>query len=320
MFTLFILSVAGVLLVSFFCSLSESVLLSIDPIFIQKLRKESGETGDIWFNLKKNISRSIATILILNTIANTGGAAISGVAFSKTFGDSWFWLFTVLFTIAVLLGSEIFPKLLGVAYKNSLAEILARPLILLIFIMKPLIVLCEVIFKKLGSGKNANLLATSDIITLTTMARSGKVIGLEQENIIVNAIRLGHSFVETAMVPIDKITFLSGTKNSRENIELIKETMHTRYPISSTGSPKDLIGYVNIKRILTEMGEKTDISFEKSLQDFSSIKVGTSLLETLRVMIKNKKHMLLVRNPKNEICGLITMEDINSELVGYEII
>ena len=38
----------------------------------------------------------------------------------------------------------------------------------------------------------------------------------------------------------------------------------------------------------------------------------------MRLMIRNRQHMMLARDARGRISGLITIEDINSELLGYE--
>jgi len=63
----FVLSVG----ISFLCSVLESVLLSVNMSYIAVLEKEMPNVGGLLRHHKENINKSIASILILNTIANT---------------------------------------------------------------------------------------------------------------------------------------------------------------------------------------------------------------------------------------------------------
>ncbi len=63
---------------SFLCSILESVLLSVNMSYISLLEKERPKVGKLLRLHKENINKSIAAILILNTIANTLGAAAVG--------------------------------------------------------------------------------------------------------------------------------------------------------------------------------------------------------------------------------------------------
>ena len=59
------------LLVSFLCSLLESVLLSISLAQVSVMEKDGKRSGEIMNVLKNNINRPLAAILTINTVANT---------------------------------------------------------------------------------------------------------------------------------------------------------------------------------------------------------------------------------------------------------
>ena len=75
---LLIFFLLGSLLISFTCSLMESVLLSVTPTYVKIHEKNS--TGGVakLVKLKQNVDKSLSAILSLNTIANTAGAAAVG--------------------------------------------------------------------------------------------------------------------------------------------------------------------------------------------------------------------------------------------------
>ncbi len=81
MITKFIVSVLIAIVVSFLCSLSEAILLSLNPLTMHRLRHNKPKAADSWMRMKRVIGRPIAAILILNTIAHTGGATVAGAAF-----------------------------------------------------------------------------------------------------------------------------------------------------------------------------------------------------------------------------------------------
>jgi Mg2+/Co2+ transporter CorB len=112
----FIITCLVAVIVSFLCSLAEAVLLSLNPIRLETLKRQGKSYASVWLNMRQNMGRPIAAILILNTIAHTGGATIAGGAFHDIYGDEWVWLFSVLFTVVILLGTEKHPKVQGVSY------------------------------------------------------------------------------------------------------------------------------------------------------------------------------------------------------------
>ncbi|MGC9552427.1 CNNM domain-containing protein, partial [Vibrio metoecus] len=64
--------------VSFICSVLEAVLLSITPSYLAQLRQQGHPAATRLVELKADIDRPLASILTLNTIAHTIGAATAG--------------------------------------------------------------------------------------------------------------------------------------------------------------------------------------------------------------------------------------------------
>ena len=114
----FVLAVASALVFSFLCSVSEAVLLSVGHAQVEKLGKS--KAGKILRRFKREIDVPLAAILVLNTVANTAGAAVAGASYGLVFDESTVWIFSLAFTVAVLLFTEILPKTLGVTFAPRL--------------------------------------------------------------------------------------------------------------------------------------------------------------------------------------------------------
>ncbi len=318
MITKLIVSSLIAVIVSFLCTLSEAILLSLNPLTMHRLRRNQPKSADAWVRLKRVIGRPIAAIVILNTIALTGGATVAGGAFVKLYGEKALWIFSTIFTIIILFGADILPKIIGLTFRDQLAPYLAKPLEIITKVLSPLIKLTDMMFRKLGHGKEQEQITTADIVTLASLARSGKVIGLEQENIIVNAIRLSHTTIEKVMIPYDKVKFIKKSDTIENVIALANSSRHTRYPISSTDSIQGIYGYVNMKVVLPTITSDVQqvISQAKPLLYVQS---SDNLMVALTTMIQNKQHLLSVLDNRKNCVGIITMEDISGELLGADI-
>ena len=117
----FISAVTVALVVSFTCSIFESVLLSIGRAQVEAMARDGKRAGVLLRDFKRRIDIPIAAILIVNTIAHTIGSAVAGASYQDVFDGRTLWLFSIIFTIAVLLFTEIIPKTLGVAHAERLA-------------------------------------------------------------------------------------------------------------------------------------------------------------------------------------------------------
>ena len=96
------------------CSLFEAVLYSVPASRIEALDRAKRPSGRILKEMRQKVDRPIAAVLSLNTIANTGGGALAGALAAGVFGASRIWVFSVAFTLAILLFSEVLPKTVGV--------------------------------------------------------------------------------------------------------------------------------------------------------------------------------------------------------------
>ena len=117
---LFVFSVAIALMVSFLCSLAEAALLSSSIARVEALARKGNPAAEILRRFKAQPDVPIAAILILNTIAHTAGAAVAGATVEDALPGTPAWLFVAIFTLAVLLLTEILPKTLGVLYGEKL--------------------------------------------------------------------------------------------------------------------------------------------------------------------------------------------------------
>ena len=314
---LFISSTVAIV-VSFLCSLAEALLLSLNPLTLNRLQATHPRTAGSWRRLKKNVARPITAILVLNTVAHTGGATIAGGAFAEIYGEHNIWIFSVLFTVIVLFGTEIFPKIIGVTFRNQLAPWAGPMLEVLTRLLYPVILLSEAMFNRLTAHEESEQITTADLVTLATLARSGKAINLEQENIIVNAVRLSHTAITTAMIPPERIRFLPRDATPESLLALMKESGHTRYPVSNSSDPKDIHAYIITKKAApVTRGEFAQlIAQAKPLRTVDS---RATLMTGLHTMLQNKEHLLAVVDSRKQCVGIVTLEDIAGELLSANI-
>lgn len=313
-----IISSTIAIVVSFLCSLAEALLLSLNPLTLNRLQAKHPHAADSWKRLKRNIAHPITAILVLNTVSHTGGATIAGGAFSKIYGDHNIWIFSILFTIIILFGTEILPKIIGVTFRNQLAPHVGPILEVITVVMRPFILLSEFIFKHLTSHGESEQITAADIVTLATLAKSGKVINQEQENIIVNTMRLSHTQIIHAMIRPENIRFIRKGDTPETILALARQSGHTRYPVSKTDKVEDIYAFIIIKQALPALNE--DISaLIMNAKPIHKIKQSDTLLAGLHTMLQYKEHLLAVIDDQNRCVGIVTLEDIASELLSVDI-
>ena len=173
---IFVTAVTVALVVSFLCSIFESVLLSIRPAQVEILVNEGRRAGRLMKGFKERIDVPIAAILIVNTVAHTIGATVAGASFVDVFSAQSLWIFSTVFTIAVLLLTEIIPKTLGVAFANVLATPVAHAVHWLTVVLGPLVTVASKISRAIRGSKKVQATSVEEIRLMAAIGRQEGVV------------------------------------------------------------------------------------------------------------------------------------------------
>ncbi|MBQ5550274.1 MAG: DUF21 domain-containing protein, partial [Bacteroidales bacterium] len=153
---LLITYLAGALLISFMCSLMESVLLSATPTFV-KINENSPKKGvRLLARFKGSVDKPLAAILSLNTIANTAGAAMVGAQAAKVLGSESLGVVSAILTVLILIFSEILPKTLGSNNWQRLAGLVGHLINCTYIMTYPLVMMAQVLTRLLKRNETAH--------------------------------------------------------------------------------------------------------------------------------------------------------------------
>jgi len=315
---LFITAVAVVLVVSFLCSICESVLLSINHAQVEALTRKGRPAGQLLAGFKRNIDMPIAAILILNTAAHTIGASVAGASYVDVFSEKSLWVFTVAFTTAVLLFTEIIPKTLGVSYSSLLATPVARGIQLLTFVLRPMVLLSERISRTLrGSGRQP-VTSVEEIRLLAALGRNEGLVGVGTADIILGATRLRQMNAGDVVIPRRQVTFLSRRDSRAATLEKLKALRYSRFPFSDTKELDAVSGMVLARELFFWMQEhpEGEIDWDSLVIEPQVVPESKPLNFLLRMFQASRRHMALVVDEYGSVEGIVTLEDVLEEIVG----
>ena len=307
------------LVVSFLCSIFESVLLSLTRPQIAVMRQRGTRAGRLLEEFKDNMDVPIAAILILNTAAHTIGAAVAGASYSNVFDPSTLWLFSLIFTLAVLLFTEIIPKTMGVTFAGPLAAPVAHGIAWLTKALKPLVIVSEKMSRAIR-GERGDLPVTSreEIRLLAMMGRSEGVVGPRTASMIVGATQLAELRADDIMLPREDVVFLSPDMTREQALETIRESGHSRFPFTPTGDLGEVTGIVLAKRLFHWMltHPEAPIDWQVVVQEMLVVPATVPLPRLLRIYQESHRHLAVVVDEYGVVEGIATMEDLLEEIVG----
>lgn len=315
---LFVTAVAVVLVVSFLCSIFESVLLSLTRPQIEVMIGAKKRAGHLLARFKENMDVPIAAILILNTAAHTVGAAVAGASYSNVFSPGTLWVFSIIFTIAVLLFTEIIPKTVGVSHATALATPVAHGIQWLSRILWPLVALSEKISQSIRGDHETPVTSAEEIRLLAVLGKSEGVVGGNTASMIVGAAQLRHLLARDVKLPRHAVNILSGKMSRPEIIEYVRDCGHSRFPYSPTGEIDNVTGVVFTKELLDWFlhHPQEQIDWEALQHEILVVPENISLPKLLTTFQESHRHLALVVDEYGSVEGIAALEDVLEEVVG----
>jgi CBS domain containing-hemolysin-like protein len=316
----FVLAVGSALTFSFLCSIFESVLLSVSRGHVEGMARRGSRAGKILRQWKRHdIEVPIAAILILNTIAHTVGATMAGSSFEKVFDPAYTVWFSAVFTLAILLFTEIIPKTIGVTFANKLAAPVTVAVRGLVFVLAPMLKITTMISRALTKGHRKPVTSIEEIRLLAAIGKREGDLGPRFAQFIEGVASLRELTVHDVMVPRVNVICLSGENSIDENLELVRSSGHSRFPFTPSGDLDDVDSVVTAKELFFFQHDAPDgaaSDYDSFKQPLVVVPESKHLDEVLRLFQAERKHLAVVVDEYGGMQGVITLEDVLEEIVG----
>ncbi len=318
--TLFVISVLVVLVISAVCSVSEAALYAVRRPYVRQIAELGSRSGTMLLRFKDNMEQPISAILIVNTVANTAGAAVAGAQALELFGASALIWFPLVFTACVLFFSEIFPKVVGVAYNRPVARAVALPWGAGIALLFPVIWCIEKLSRMI---KPEHVLsAPEDEVQQMAMisAEEGSISAYEAE-LVSNVLHLDRITTRDIMTPRPVVMKLASDMTLREVSGKIKRFTYSRLPVYESGDPETWKGFVLSRDILSGLAQdQFDTKVESLCLPIYFVSEKTPGHVLLKAFLKRRTHLFGVVDEYGDITGIVTLEDVIESVLGEEIV
>lgn len=306
--------------VSFLCSILESILLSTNVSYISVLEEVNPKAGKLLKDLKKDVDKSISSILILNTFANTLGATAIGVQAQIVFdNDSNLVLFvSIALTFCILFFAEIIPKTIGAIYWKELAPIAARLINIFIFITYPIIILTVFVTKKINKKSDSETVSREELIHTALLSEEDGAISDMESDIIENTLNLKNTRIKDILTPRSVVFAVQKDTLIRDLLDDKRTYKFSRVPVFDE-SIDNIVGMVLTKKVFKHAIKNPDVPIETIMSRVNSINENIPVLKALNSFTKAKGHMLIVTDSYDQTEGIVTLEDCLETLLGLEI-
>ena len=228
----------------------------------------------------------------------------------------------VLLTTFILIFSEITPKTMAAVKPESFARRSSLLLKTLLYFLRPIIAITNYISSKVLRLFNINVKDAKDNDNLNTqelktlLDESGDLIPKQYRGMLSSILGMEELVVEDIMTPKSDVIGVDVDLDYESNKKIIESSEYTRLPVYDKSIDNEL-GTLHLKdsHEFIECIENNQ-SVNPFLSETYFVSQSTKLTHQLREFQNLDKNIGLVVDEYGEIEGLISIEDLFSEIVG----
>ncbi|WP_374277771.1 HlyC/CorC family transporter [Azonexus sp.] len=313
------------LALSAFFSLSETAMMASNRFRLRHLAQSGHLGAQKALALLGQTDKMLGVILLGNNLVNSAAATLVSVIAIELFGEEKWALGvgTLAVTFAILVFSEITPKIIGATYADRLASLLGFVLTPLLRLFYPVVWFINLFASALlrllrlapRPGNETAQLSPEELRSL--VLESSHVIPQKHRAILSSLFDLNNITVEDVMTPRGAIEILDLARPIEEVRTQLATSHHSRLPVCRE-SLDQLVGVLHVRRLLGGLGEPDfdEAAVLQQLQPPYYIPAGTGVFSQLAFFQENRQRIGFVVDEYGEILGLLTLEDIIEEFVG----
>lgn len=292
---------------------------------LRHLAQQGHRGAKLAITLLDKTDKLLGVILLGNTLLNAAAATLTSYIALALFGQGEWALEigTLCVAFALLIVSEITPKVIGATYADRITPPISFILTPLLRLCYPLIWFVNLFVSALlrltrlapKDDHEAPRLSPEELRTLVLEA--GHFIPPKHHSILLNLFELERITVEDVMTPRSSMEAIDLSASWDEIKAQLATSYHTRLPVYR-GGLNNVVGILHMRRLIGLMhrNELTPESLAEYVQEAYYIPAATPVFTQLQFFQENKQRVGLVVDEYGEVFGLVTMEDIIEEIIG----
>ncbi|SES91857.1 Hemolysin, contains CBS domains [Paenibacillus sp. NFR01] len=228
--------------------------------------------------------------------------------------------FSIITFLHIVLG-ELAPKSLAIQKTEGSALLLSAPLMFFYNLFLPFIWILNVsanaLLRLVGVEPASEAEAAhseEEIRILMNQSANSGVIDKDEMKLMDNIFEFSDMLAREVMLPRTDMDVLYSNLSLEENMRIITETKHSRYPVANEDKDR-IIGFIHITDLLFAPPEQQN-DLTTLVRPILNVPESMEISHALRLMQKNKAQLTLVVDEYGGTAGLLTVEEILEEIVG----
>ena len=315
--TMIVILIVLVILSAYF-SATETAFTSLNRIRLKSKADAGNRRAALALRLVDQYDNLLSTILVGNNIVNLSASSLATVFFTEGLRlQNGAVISTAVITIVVLIFGEVSPKSLAKEYPESFAVFSAPIMRILMVILTPVNFLFSLLKKLLSMvfhKEGDSGITEEELVTMVDQAEIEGGLDQHESKLIRSAIEFNDMEVDEILTPRVDIVAVEDTDSMDDIAQAFAESGYSRLPVYHEDID-DIIGVIHEKDFhAARYRGQTDV---KAITGPMLYTTGnTKISELLRILQREKAHMVIVVDEYGGTEGLVTLEDIVEELVG----
>jgi putative hemolysin len=325
--------IVALTLLNGFFSGAEIAVLSTRKTRLRELADEGRRAAGRALELRADPERFLATVQVGITVVSASAAAFGGSALEEPLAA---WLtalgageyaqeialaivIALVSYLSIVLG-ELVPKSLALRASEFYTLLVARPILYLRFVARPMVwlltassnVLLRIFHDKTNFSESR--LSPEELQQLVEESATAGALDAHAGEIASRAIDLGDLRVAAVMVPRIHIAGIAQHADRDEVQRVLDQEPHARYPVLGD-SPEQVVGYVTARDLYIQL-VRGRVDIRSVMHKVPFFPEQSPAMDVLRELQRKKTRLGIVVDELGGVAGLVTVEDITEELVG----
>ncbi|WAG77677.1 hemolysin family protein [Metapseudomonas furukawaii] len=315
-------------------AMSEIALVAARKARLMKLAAEGDSSASVALKLGEDPTQFLSTIQIgitsigiLNGIVGEAVLAAPLANWLQTLGvpattasiGATAGVVIVITYVSIVIG-ELVPKRIGQLNPESIARLVARPMVTLSFLTRPFVVLLSwsthTILRILGVRQSASSGVTEEEIhAMLEEGSEAGVIEQHQHEMVRNVFRLDDRQLGSLMIPRSDLVVVDIRKTPEENVQAMIESEHSRFPVCD-GGLDNLLGVIHAKQAFARLAKGEAPDFTEQLHPCVFVPETLTGMELLEQFRASGMQMAFVIDEYGELEGIVTLQDVLEAVTG----
>src|SRR6266702_7497508 len=311
------------LVASGFFSIAETAMMAANRHRLKHRAHKGAHGARLALGLLAEVERLLGVILLGNTLVAAAAATLTAVITKRLFGEGEgaLALGTVAISFALLVFSEITPKVVGAAHADRLAPVVSYVLAPMLEIASPVVWFVNLFVQGLlrvlaiRPLDEANAPLTPE--ELRSLVLEGQSLRGKHRAMLANLFDLDSVSVDDVMTPRNQIEAIDLADKPALLGEQLASSYHTLLPAYEE-ELDNIVGIIHLKQVvrLQQANEIDAAQLRTILRPPYFIPAGTPLLAQLQQFQATRQRLGLVVDEYGELLGLVSLEDILEEILG----